>query len=197
VIDDLFAGQDDFFRRQRRFAHDAEIAPDVGVAFAVGALHVDDRHVGTKGAHSDQILVRERAAQAAKLFRAGKIAPHDRSCRKKRHSRGSGLQRQAHGEVGVFLDFNRPGNPRFRGAPVVMAETGGDIPDPRGDDLSDAAGADHLIELHVRYRSDQSEVLLLLADDLVACRERDQRFERAAGGDRHAVLNVGGDRLAQ
>jgi len=56
VIDDLLAGEDDLLCRKRCFAHNTEIAPDVSVAFTIGALNVENGQVGMKGANREKLI---------------------------------------------------------------------------------------------------------------------------------------------
>ena len=54
AVDDLLGDQDHSTRGQARLAGDAQVAPAVGVAFGVGALHVQDGHVGLDRLHVKQ-----------------------------------------------------------------------------------------------------------------------------------------------
>jgi len=71
-----------------------------------------------------------------------------------------------------------------------MPQTRCYIADPRCNDLFNTARADKLIELDIRNRRDQRQLPFPLADDFVTRRERNQRFQPTAHGDRHAVLHV-------
>src|SRR5262249_34296861 len=62
--------------------------------------------------------------------------------------------------------------------------------------LAHAAHPDHLVVDQVGRHADERQLAFLLADDLVPGGERDQVGE-ALQGDRHAILNVGGDRVVQ
>ena len=99
VIDDLFTSKNDPFRGEARFAHDAEIAPRVRVAFAVGALHVQDGEIRLDGANGQQLFVGERAANRGKLIFASKIAAPNGFGRQKRKARSRGLEPEANGEI--------------------------------------------------------------------------------------------------
>jgi hypothetical protein len=53
MLDDFLAGENHFLRRQGCLAHDAEVAPDVSIAFEVRALDMKDCNLGLNGADRD------------------------------------------------------------------------------------------------------------------------------------------------
>ena len=128
---------------------------------------------------------------------ACEIAALDGSGRQKGNAHRRGLKAEADGEIRMLLDLDRIGHACFRGTPVIVSESCGHVADPGGDDFFDATRADQLIELHVGDRPDQRQVLFFLTDDFMARGERDERFQRATHRDRHAVLDVEGDGVAQ
>jgi len=78
-----------------------------------------------------------------------------------------------------------------------VTETRRDVPHPCRLDARDAARANELVEEDVGDGTDEREVALALADELVRERERDRRLERAADSDGQAVADVARDGLAQ
>jgi hypothetical protein len=70
------------------------------------------------------------------------------------------------------------------------------VAQPRKDELPGAAGGHHLVVDEVRGEPGQGQVTPALADDLVARGERDEVGE-PLDRDQVAVVDVGGDRLAQ
>ncbi len=111
------------------------------------------------------------------------------------HAQRGGLEREPDGEVGVLFELQRPRLAVLAGASKIVAEAGADVTHPGSADLAHTAGADQLIEQHVRDRADQLEVSAPLADQLVAGGERNERFERHAHGHASAVWNVSLDGL--
>ncbi len=97
----------------------------------------------------------------------------------------------------MLFDFDRAWNGLLGGAPIVVAQTRGDVADPGRNDFLDATGADHLIKLHVGDRADQGQISFFLADDLVASGEWNQGLKRAAHRDGHAVADFEGDSVMQ
>ena len=93
----------------------------------------------------------------------------------------------------MFLDFDGVGNSRFRGAAIIVPQSRRHVANPGGNNFLHATCADELIKLHIRNRPDKSQISSLLADDFIARGERDQRFERAAHGDGHVIVNVRGN----
>src|SRR6266496_3892560 len=67
MIDDFLASEDNFFCRERGFAHDAEIAPDMGIALRIGALNLDNGHVRPDRATCYKLFVSEWAADGVEL----------------------------------------------------------------------------------------------------------------------------------
>ena len=77
------------------------------------------------------------------------VAAANRFGGQKRQPNGCGLQAQADGKIRVLFNLDRVRYGGFGRPPVVVTEAGGDIADPRGDDLFYSTGADQLVELHV------------------------------------------------
>ena len=73
MIDDLLASEDNFFCRERGFAHDAEIAPDMGIALRIGALNMENGHVRPDRANRDKLFVSEWAADGLELIARAKF----------------------------------------------------------------------------------------------------------------------------
>ena len=90
MVDDLFAGKNDFLRSKGSLAHDSEI-PRMGIALFVRSLHMKNSRVGPNGANGQQIFVGKWTANRSKLAPAPKITTFDRPGRKKRQSGGRGL----------------------------------------------------------------------------------------------------------
>ena len=53
MVDDFFTGENDPARREGGFAHDSKVAPDMGIAVSVGALHVKNSDIGSQRANGD------------------------------------------------------------------------------------------------------------------------------------------------
>src|SRR5262247_585779 len=146
VVHDLFAGKNHFLRSKGSLVHDSEVPPGVGVALLVCPLDMKDSHVGPDGANGQQRFVGKRTANRGKLTAAPKITTLDRPGWKKRQTRGRSLQSQADCKVGVLLNLDGLGNSRFRGATIIVAQPGGHIADPGGNNLFYATCADQLIK---------------------------------------------------
>src|SRR5271166_360132 len=96
----------------------------------------------------------------------------------------------------MIFDRDRARDAVLGRAPVIVAQPGADVARPGGDDGLHAAGADELIKENVGDRADERQIALVLADELVAGGERDERFERQPERDRGAVGDVLRDRIA-
>src|SRR5215468_737950 len=120
VLHDLFAGKNHRLRSKGSLAHDSEVPPRVGVALSICPLNMKDSNVGPDSANGQQRFVGKRTANRGKVVPAPKITTLDRPGRKKRQPRGRGLQSQTDGKVGVLLDLDGLGNPRFRGATIIV-----------------------------------------------------------------------------
>src|ERR1044071_6349661 len=83
MLDDFLAGEDHFFCSKCRFAHDAEISPDVGVARSVGTLNVKNGHIGLNRSDGEEFLSGEGAGNRGKLRALAEIASSDGAGRKK------------------------------------------------------------------------------------------------------------------
>src|SRR5262245_3525917 len=121
---------------------------------------------------------------------SGEIASLNRASRQERNSHRTCLKTETDGEVRVLLDHERMWNTRFGGTAIIVAESRGDVSDPRCDDFCNASSADQLVELHVRDRCNQRQILSVLTDHFMARSKRYERFQCAAHRDRHAVLHV-------
>src|SRR6266498_5977083 len=73
VIDHFLASVDNFFCRERGFAHDADIAPDMGVALCIGALNMENCHVRPDRANCGKLFVSEWAADRLELIARAKF----------------------------------------------------------------------------------------------------------------------------
>ena len=98
----------------------------------------------------------------------GDVATLDRSGRQEGQSHSRRLERQTNGKIGMLLDFQRYRLAKFGGTAKIVAQPCGHIANPRRLNLLNAAGADELIELYIGYRSDQGQILAVLADDSMA-----------------------------
>ncbi len=170
----------------------------MAVAQGVGALDVDDRHVGPEGGDQEERRAGPRIAGVPEVVvRGGDVAAEQGPRRNVGDAEGARQERQREREVRVVGDGEGMGLALLRRASVVMAEPRADVADPRRDHPPRRARADQLVEQHVRDRPDQREVALALADDLVAGRERDGRLEGRADADRRAVWHHTRDRVPQ
>src|SRR5215475_13774324 len=113
MVHDLFAGKNHRLRSKGSLAHDSEVSPHMCIAPPVCPLDMKDSNVGPDGANGQQRFVGKRTADRGKLVPAPKITTLGRPGRKKRQPRGRGLQSQADGKVGVLLNLDGLGNPRF------------------------------------------------------------------------------------
>src|SRR5262249_10301805 len=120
MLHDLFAGKNHRLRSKGSLAHDSEVSPHMGIAPLVCPLDMKDSNVGADGANGQQRFVGKWTANRSKLVPAAKITSLDRPGWKKRQTRGRGLQSQADGKVGVLLNLDGLGNPRFRGATIIV-----------------------------------------------------------------------------
>ena len=94
VVDDLFAGKNDFLRSKAASRMTPKF-PRMGIALFVRSLHMKNSRVGPNGANGQQIFVGKWTANRSKLAPAPKITTFDRPGRKKRQSGGRGLQSKA------------------------------------------------------------------------------------------------------
>jgi hypothetical protein len=95
----------------------------------------------------------------------------------------------------VVANLDRARHALFGGAAVGVPEASADVAGPCGHHTLYAARPDQLVEQDVGDRPDQREVAPLLADDLVAGGEGNQRLERAADRYGVAVADVASDRV--
>ena len=165
----------------------------------VGALGVDDRHVGVERRDRVDRLVgvgrRDRADQRVRLRQVGlevRAQGHERQVR--RAGRVSG----DHAEVAVLLDLERrplPDRRRLDPPPDRVQPADARVAQPAEDELARDAARDHLVVDHVGRHPGERQVALLLADDLVAGGEPDEVGE-ALDGDGVAVADEVRDRVA-
>ena len=193
-LNDFFRHHDHALGGANSFDHHAEIAPAVGIAFAIGTLHVNDGDVGIERTNRPQGFPRleRRKYLIEEMIALGDIAAQCRSSRKKRHPHGTGLQRQGDGEVGHVENLH---SILLNRAAKVVGRAHHHIANPRGDNLLDASRSDDLVEKNVRDRSDQRQTALFLSDDLVPRGERDHLLHLQAESDRRAVGNKFADRV--
>ena len=130
VIHDFLTGEDHFFCRECRFAHYAEVAPDVSVSCGVGALHVEDSDIRMDSPDREQFLPGEGAADRQKLRALAEIASTDCARRQEGQSYGGGLQSETDRKIRVLFYFDRIRNAGLGSSAVIMSEAGGDISDP-------------------------------------------------------------------
>ena len=149
------------------------------VAFAIGALQMDDRHVGGQRFNSMQpvfsrvVFSKWRVDLGEKRVIASYIATERGSRRQKWHAHGRSLQRQRHREVGQVHDFQ---SALFDLPAEIVSRAHHHIAHPGRDDLLRASRRDQLIEENVRDRPDQGEAAFFLPHDFVARRKRNHLF---------------------
>src|SRR5579885_403005 len=97
--------------------------------------------------------------------------------------------------VAMFLDDQRMRNVLLHSTTVAMPQPFAHVADPGRLDSFHASGTDQQIKEHVRNRSNQSELALLLANHFVSCGKGDQRFEAQSHRYRRAVRHIASDSL--
>src|ERR1051325_4608290 len=115
MLNDFLAGEDHFFCSKCRFAHDAEISPDVGVARTVGTLDVKNGHIGLNRSDGEEFLSGEGAGNRGKLRALAEIASSDGAGRKKWKSGRCRMQSKPDGKIRVLFDFDGVWNFRLGG----------------------------------------------------------------------------------
>src|SRR5258706_3189556 len=135
VLDNFFTRENDLLRSEGGFAHDAEIAPDMGITVDIGALHVKNRDIRLERAHRQQFFTVEWAVDGRELWAGGEVAALDRARRQERHARGGGLKPPANSKGGMIFHFDLAWDTIFFGAPVDVSQTLRDGSEPRSDEL--------------------------------------------------------------
>ena len=105
------------------------------------------------------------------------VAAQQCACWNVGRTQAGSQQRQADGEIAVLLDGDGAWDTLLGGAPVAVRQSLADVAHPGGTDLFDAARPDQLVKEDIGNWADQVQVLSSLADDLVSCREWDERFQ--------------------
>src|SRR3954447_14404889 len=151
-----FFGNDDYaLGGAHSFDHDAEVPPAVSVAFGVGALHMDDGHIGIQRPHRPQRLLRSEGREylIEKMIALCGIATQCRFGRQKRDAHCASLQGKSNGEISHIEHLH---SALFNGAAEIVGGSHHDVAYPSSDDLLDTSCADKLVKENVRYRADQS-----------------------------------------
>ena len=195
--DDL--GENDrALRRERGLVRDTPRSLQLGASVAIGDLAREDRQVRSDRRDEELLAPIEwRRRLLERRVRPRDVATEQRLRRDVLRADRSGEERLPDGEIAVIADLDPARLALLEGAAVAVTEAGGDVPDPRRLDARDAARADELVKEDVGDGTDEREVALALADELVREREWDRRLERAADRDGHAVADVARDGLAQ
>src|ERR1700740_2454885 len=106
------------------------------------------------------------------------------------------MQREGHRKIRVVYDIETTRNAAFYRTAKTVTDAGGNVADPRGHHAGNAACADHLVEKNIGDGPDEREVAAALANQFVACSERNHLLELRAEQDHRARWNVTGDGVA-
>ena len=105
-LDDFFGHDNYFARGAGAIYRDAQAAPQMGVALRVGALHVQDRDIGTQRAHRDQSLFADRRSELAQVaVFLQQVAAQRGVSGHEWNAHGARMQRQRDGEIRIVDDF--------------------------------------------------------------------------------------------
>ena len=197
VVDDLLDHHDGALRGEHDFLLAARDAFEQHIALAVGAQRVDDSNVWPQRRHGRKFLARIRTRD--RLDARIDLRQVDADVATKHRERQVGracVIGVGHAGVGMFLNGERVRPAILDGVADAMRRADSRIAAPREHKFFGAAHADHLIVDQIRRHADQRQATTLLANDLVACRERDQMCE-ALHGEGIAIVDVLGDRIMQ
>src|SRR5215469_18045623 len=177
-FDDLLDYHDDALCGERRFFLDAVEPPDLRVAFGIGALRVDDRHVGIERRYGRKLFICIRAADGPDERISGRqVTAAVIRQRPERELRGAGAETRHHAEVRVLLDVERHRRTFLDRAAQRVERADAGISRPRKDELARASRGDELIVDEIGGQSADRQVFAALADDLMRRREADEMRE--------------------
>jgi hypothetical protein len=167
-VDDLLDRDERALRGEHRLLLHAGEAPQLHVAVAVGALRVDDRHVGAQRGDRGQRLARERARDrpdgggVPRQVGPGVAAQH-----RERQVGGAGHVGVRQPGVRVLDELERRGPAALDRVAEAVQRADAGVAAPREDQPAGAAGADQLVVDDVGRQPRQRQVAPALADDLV------------------------------
>ena len=112
----------------------------MGVAFAIGALHMHDRDIRIERPHRPQRLfaLKGRENRAEEMVSLSDIAAQRRARGKERNSHRAGFERQQQGQVGQVENFHAI---LFDGATKAVGRTHHHVSNPSRHDLLYTASA--------------------------------------------------------
>src|SRR5207302_963751 len=114
-------GQIRLFLHERRLLLHAEQAPDLGIPLGVGALRVDDAHVGVQRRHGRERLTGVRAGHVPDpRVHARQVGPHIVAQRPEGEPGGARREARDHAEVRVLLDLQPRRAPPLHRTPECM-----------------------------------------------------------------------------
>ena len=149
--------------------------PDLDVALAVGALGVDDRHVGVERRDGGETLTRERTLDLPDRVRVlGEVGADVAAEDTERQACRAGRVAGGHPGVAVLLDLQRLRPAVLDRVAEALQRPDPRVAAPREGQAVDAAGADQLVVDDVGRHAHEVQVTPALADDLVPGGVRDQ-----------------------
>ena len=172
--DDLLGDHDDTPGRKRGFLLYTQQSPDLRVAFAVGTLRMDDRHVRLERGHGMELFAGERAPHPSDSRVDVRNLRSD--VRTQRHEGQVGRashEAHDHPEMRVLLDFDLRRLRLYRAAERVQAADAR-IARPAEHHLADASRSDQLVVDEIRGQTAHRETALPLANDFVPGGKRNE-----------------------
>ena len=107
--DDLFCGDQHGRRRARDVRVHVRVAVDLAIAEAVGAVHVEQRHVGEERGHGEELLAGIRAVDDLGAAHVHQARAHHGQRGQEGHAHGRRAEAQAEREMAPLLHGHAPG----------------------------------------------------------------------------------------
>src|SRR5262245_23773332 len=164
------------------------VAIDLAIPEPIGAVHVQERHVGKERGHRGEGLARVGVLHRLEAAHPDEIGAEHRERRQERYAHRTGAEAQAQGQVAPLLQRDGAGLD-------VMAKDLRHAPrqpdrHPRSDDAACRAGGHEELARVAGEIAREREPAAALPEDLAHERQRRAREQAAADADLVAVLDA-------